>query len=339
MKIINAMFGKGKGGIEQAFVDYSRVLINLGYETTSIIHPNSEVKKLLEREKIPFIEIKNKGDWDVFAIVQLKKLVKKTYPDLAFCHGNRAINLFRKSKACKVVGIAHNYNIKRFGKLEAVITVSKRLKKEVELLGVKKVFHIPNMIEVPSLVSEKKFHNPLMIGSMSRLVPEKGLENLIEAISILRRQTLTKIKIKIAGTGHLKKELEQQAKNLNLQDDVEFLGWISDKQKEKFFNDIDIFCFPSVKEAFGIVILEAFANGVPVVSTDSEGPSEIIKNERNGIIVAKNTPEELALGVKSLIAAPKKAREIGIEGYKTVKENYSVEAVTNKLNDVIKQLV
>jgi len=333
MHIINAMFGKGKGGIEQAFVDYSKVLIRLGYETTALIHPDAEIKEILINENIPFIEIKNKGVWDIFAVGRLKKAIKDIGADIAICHGNRAINLIYKAGVCKVIGVAHNYKIKRFGKLETVITVSKKLKRIVEKLGVKNVFHIPNMIEVMSVPPiRKSFNSPVVIGTMGRFVHKKGFADFINAISILSKEV--DIKVKIAGDGELKEELKQQVKELGL-DNVEFLGWV--KNKEKFYNDIDIFCLPSLEEPFGIVMLEAFVNALPIVSTDARGPSEVITSGKDGIIVPKNNPAELADGLKKLVLDENKARELGRQGYITAKENYSVEAVSKRIDEVLKK--
>ena len=329
------MFGKGKGGIEQSFVDYSKALIGLGYKTTTIIRPKAQIKNILLEENIPFVEFENKGSWDIFATYRLKFFLQEEDASLAICHGNRAINLMRKTGACKVVGVAHNYNIKRFRKLKYAITVTQDLKNELEKRGVPKVFHVPNMINIPQASQPQPFRNPVVIGTLGRFVTKKGFSDFINAIAILKKDS--DITVKIAGDGMLKEKLKQQVKRLGLEDTVEFLGWITDK--EEFYKSIDIFCLPSLDEPFGIVILEAFAHSIPVVATDVKGACEIINPYKDGIIELKNNPELLAKGLMEFIYDQIKARKIGENGYKTAQENYSFEVVSKKIDDVIRAII
>ena len=67
---------------------------------------------------------------------------------------------------------------------------------------------------------------------------------------------------------------------------LNYLGWIN--CKDKFFKSIDAFCSTSLIEPFGLVIIEAMARGIPVISTNCNGPKDIIKNNQDGLLVEKN---------------------------------------------------
>ena len=88
-----------------------------------------------------------------------------------------------------------------------------------------------------------------VIGALGRFVPEKGFNYLIEAISILRDRKY-RVKLLIGGAGPLEIQLKKLAHGLNIGKNIEFIGWINDK--ESFFKTVDIFCIPSVFETFGI---------------------------------------------------------------------------------------
>ena len=118
--------------------------------------------------------------------------------------------------------------------------------------------------------------NLLFVG---RLVPYKGADILIEAISQLEQSIQDKIKLTIVGDGPEINTLQNQVSKLYLDKKVNFTGWIEQQATVGYYRDSDVFCFPSVREFGGAVVLEAMANGLPCIVINNGGIAEYVTEE------------------------------------------------------------
>ena len=136
-------------------------------------------------------------------------------------------------------------------------------------------------------------------------------------------------KLKIAGTGHRKAFLEKLIKELKLEDKVEFIGWVSDKKS--FFNQIDILIFPSQRETFGLVLLEAMKYRKPIVATDCDGPKEIIRNEIDGMLVSleplDNTEDRVTEAIIKIVNQPALVNQMIENSFIRLKEKFSYKSM------------
>ena len=135
-----------------------------------------------------------------------------------------------------------------------------------------------------------------IILSIGNLVPEKGHKYLIQAMEKIvekRKDTL----LIIIGSDHLKKNLENQTKHLNLQDYVRLVGLKPHSEISLWMNACDVFALPSLSESFGIVQIEAMACGKPVVATYNGGSEEVVVNEKLGILVEPKDVGGLATAI------------------------------------------
>jgi glycosyltransferase involved in cell wall biosynthesis len=107
------------------------------------------------------------------------------------------------------------------------------------------------------------------------------------------------------------------------------------KDKNSFFNQIDIFCLPSTSEPFGIILLEAIERSKPIIATSSGGPQEIIRDKQDGLIAKIESPEDLAVKIKLLINDKKMADEMSKSAYNRIKENYDIKIVSKKLSETL----
>ena len=131
-----------------------------------------------------------------------------------------------------------------------------------------------------------------IIGCVGRLDKQKGHHYLIEAAAKLKDYTIA-----IAGDGPLREELKNQASRLNTK--ALFAGRMMPEEVPIFMRALDIFCFPSLWEGFGIAIAEAMAAGLPVVASDIAPLREVVGDA--GIIVTPRDSTELAKAIKMLI--------------------------------------
>lgn len=147
---------------------------------------------------------------------------------------------------------------------------------------------------------------------VGRLVPYKGADIVIEAVSQLSQTIKEKIRLTIVGDGSEKDKLKKQAQELGVSDIVSFAGWVDQKETLKFYTKADIFCFPSIREFGGAVVLEAMACGLPCIVADNGGVAEYVTEETGFKIVpvsAKKLTQELANKIQILIENEENVRE------------------------------
>jgi glycosyltransferase involved in cell wall biosynthesis len=331
MRIINVMLAKGLGGgIEQSFLDYSHVLQALGHEVHSVVHPKVEVLKLIDAPPAQVHTLANMGEWDIFASWQLGRMLSGLKPYVAIAHGNRALRLLARAHARPLVTVMHNYKI-RAAYAHAVIAPTRDLMRHAAEQGVarERLHVVPNMVRVPAEMPVRTWQKKPVIGAMGHLVAKKGFEVLLPALAILRSRAV-EFRAMIAGDGEEMDALKSQALREGIGYEVEFLGWVKDKRE--FFDGVDIFCLPSHHEPFGTVLLEAMAQGLPVVSTASEGPSEIISNGMDGTLVPAGEATALADALEDMLLDPRRAQLMGRNAYDTVREKYDMSVVGSKLD-------
>lgn len=346
MKVINAMFAKGLGGIEQAFLDYTRALVLAKHEVVCVIQPKAKIESdLLQLQKdfpatITIKRIPNLGWWDISTMLCLECVVRKTTADIVIAHGNRPTSLFKlgcRKNGVKLVSVAHNYKVKPLLKADYILSITNDLKDFIVSKGFdeSKIHIIPNMITISKEDRKNKFQGfaePPTIGVIARFVKKKGVDVFLMACSALKSQGLD-FNVIIAGGGEEASNLQASRDEYSLTDRVRFIGWVKDKNE--FYNNIDIFCLPSHHEPFGIVLLEAMVKSKPIVSTESEGPLEILEDRKDGLLVEVGHAGKMAIALKEVLEDKKLARKIANAGHKKVLEKYAIEEVSKLLSKTL----
>src|SRR5207249_1386715 len=131
---------------------------------------------------------------------------------------------------------------------------------------------------------------------VGRMVPEKGLSVLIDAVPLVLQQWPS-VKFVLAGGGGYANDLRAKASALGVADNIIFAGRVSDEVRDALFKVADCAVFPSLYEPFGIVALEAMAAGTPVVVSEVGGLPEVVDLHVTGITVHPNDPVSLAWGI------------------------------------------
>jgi glycosyltransferase involved in cell wall biosynthesis len=340
MRIMNIMFGRGQGGLEQAALDYHEALILQKHDVLSITHPHASINETLASLGGRRQSVAQGGEWDIFAAFKLRQLARKESIDVAIAHGNRAIGLALKALSGRVpvVGVAHNYHLRRFPRCDAVFAVTRDLMEEMVHLNIPrpKLFHIPNMVRTPDFKPRPAFRNPPVIGTLGRFVEKKGFDIFLQSIKSLQEQQI-EVKAIIGGDGPLEMRLRQQAARDGIAERVQFPGWIKDKNQ--FFEDIDIFVLPSHHEPFGIVLIEAMACGLPCITTDTEGPCEIIRHEQDAVMIEKARPYQMAQAIAELLLNPERAHQMGESARFKARERYNIDMISIQLNLAVERVL
>lgn len=170
---------------------------------------------------------------------------------------------------------------------------------------------------------------------VSRMSYRKGPHVLLNAFSKIKDATLV-----MAGSGEMLPFLKAQAKFLGIEDRVVFMGYAPDDLLPEIFKMADIFVLPSVSsEAFGIVVLEAMASGVPVIATNVGGIPEVLKENEAGLLVPPGNELELRNAIQKLLNNEELRKWYGINGRKAVEEKYSWDKVVVEIEKVYEEII
>ncbi len=176
----------------------------------------------------------------------------------------------------------------------------------------------------PDLYSIRKEPcNPLPnILCVGRLVPAKGQHILLEACKLLKQQGL-RFKVTIIGEGPDSKSLEKFTENFGLNDIVTFTGVLGQNTVREYYDKADIFVLASFAEGVPVVLMEAMAKEIPVISTRITGIPELIEHEHDGLLATPGDAEDLACQIRKLLDNPELRHELGEKGRNKVISLYN----------------
>ncbi len=162
-----------------------------------------------------------------------------------------------------------------------------------------------------------------------RLAWQKGPDILVEAIpAILRRHPSARFAF--VGEGDMRDALESRVRQLGVAHAVRFLGYRSGDELVRLYKLADVVCVPSRNEPFGIVVLEAWSAGKPVVASQNGGPAEYVRHEVNGLKIYPY-PDSVVWGVSHMLSDLNRARRMGRNGRKAVQERFTWDTITEQM--------
>ncbi|MEX2531236.1 MAG: glycosyltransferase family 4 protein [Gemmatimonadota bacterium] len=159
-----------------------------------------------------------------------------------------------------------------------------------------------------------------MILAVGGLIPRKGMDTIIRALAPLK--DTHDFTLVVCGKGPERPALERLAGQLGMQDRITFRGYVPRKEIPRYFAACDVFVLASRIEAAGNVILEAMAAGRPVITTDSGGPPEYVRDQQTGYIVPVDDHDVLAERLRLLLDDPALQDELGTAGRKLACEEH-----------------
>lgn len=304
---------------------------------------------------VPRIEILFEKIW-VMLGMKLFREYKKAYglPDVLHVHsldkaGFLALEISKKYNIPYIV-TEHSTVFARSllsqSKKKRLLPVVSSAKKQLavsqpfaELLN--STFPHSNWIYLPNIVSDKflvtsedknkgKNDNTFVFINICLLTEKKRVDNLIKAFSQLSEK-YNNIQLKIGGDGVCRKDLEELAINLKIQNNIKFLGALTRDEVFVQLKQSDAFVLSSEYETFGVVLIESLALGKPVVATRCGGPESIV-TEQVGVLVEKNSVQALCDGMEAIYTNHENFDASEIKSY--CYNNFSEVAVTDKLLNI-----
>ena len=191
---------------------------------------------------------------------------------------------------------------------------------------------------VESAPSALSFDPPTIL-CIARLVEKKGLDVLLRALAIVR-DTTPAARLVVAGDGPERHNLESLAGLLDIEDSVDWLGWVEPRDIPDVIDSATMLAVPSrTMEPFGIVAVEAMQMGRPVVCSDQGGLPEVVQHGTTGFVVPAGDATALANAILELLRNPPLAQRMGEAGILRARERFSIERCVDEHEALFREIV
>lgn len=295
-----------------------------------------------------------------FASSEVKELIREFKPDILHAHyassygflgalsgfhpfvvsvwGSDVYDFPHKGFLQKAI---FKFNLKR---ADRICSTSHIMAEEIKKYTGKQITVIPFGVDLnafkPLSVHHVFEHNAIVIGTVKTLEEGYGIEYLIDAFSRLRvRLKNYPIKLLIIGKGSLEKELKTKVKDMLIEGDTVFTGFVAPSGVPYYHNMLSIAVFPSLSESFGVSVVEAMACEKPVVVTNVGGLPEVVENNVTGLVVPPANTKKLADALEILVKDESMRIAFGKQGRQRVERLYNWENNLSSMVNVYKELL
>ena len=323
MKLLQAMAGAEFGGAEAFFVRLCVALQRAGIDQKVVIRENPARAQMLRDGGVEPVELAFGGRLDFATPRALKREIRDFKPDVVLTWMNRATKMCPKGDFVHAARLGGYYDLKYYANCDHLIGNTQDI---VDYLvehdwPADKAHYLPNFVagEEAEPLSRSMFYTPKgvpLIVALGRLHENKAFDVLLRAVARVPNAYLW-----LAGEGPLRGELTKLAEDLAIKPRVRFLGWRDDTAA--LLRAADLFVCPSRHEPLGNVVIEAWAQGLPVVAADSMGPGTLIENMETGILVPVDDEIMMARAIRAVIEDDNLAERIARQGYNTYQENFT----------------
>jgi glycosyltransferase involved in cell wall biosynthesis len=348
VKILQVMFSRGQGGLERVFQDHAELLAQRGHAVHCLVADNAactpQLRELVARSqgRIVLHVVAARG-WSRWLLHwRLRRLVSAIAPQAIVAHGAKSVSRMQglQSGSVPLIAVTHNASA-RLAKATHLIALTQGMR---ELFVARdfppaRIYEIPNPLPLRVAGLPKPSGSvpqpPLRIGLLCRLVHKKGVDLFLRGFRIALDGGLQAQAV-IGGDGPERERLEALTRTLGLEARVRFDGWV--READAFYRSIDWFCIPSRDEPFGLVALESFAHGVPVLASSVGGLEEIVTDGVNGLLFRADDPAALAT---TLLQAQQQSDRVPMlcEAAYASLERYRPEAIAARIETSIQAAI
>lgn len=344
MNILQILPELNVGGVETGTVDLAKYLVKKGYKAVVVSWGGELVKELESYGAIHYqLPVHKKSIFTIIRMIpKLVEIIKKEEIDIVHARSRVPawIAYFTSRKTGKVfITTCHGYYKKHpfsyvMGWARRVIVLSNAVGRHmIEDFGVpyERIRLVPRSVDLEKfkyVSPDKKRKDVFNVGIIGRFSPIKGHLDFIKAMAKVARE-VPRIKIWIVGDASsrhqaYKEQIQVLVKRLGLWHTTCFLGIKRDIPGILAHLDLLVLA-TTTQEAFGRVIIEAQASGVPVVATRVGGVIDIIEDRKTGILVPPSNPAAMAEGIIEIFKNPGLAHKLAENAYQKVKQKYNIE--------------
>ena len=339
MKIVQVMLAKGFGGAERSFVDLSDELVNRGHDVIAVCEKRGEAKDLIKNASVELVTVR--GHWDPFAKLTINRILQQAKPDIVHAHLARAAKI--AGAAASKQGVpsvvkTHNYvDLKYYTHVSRLVPTTKDQQRYLLSQGIPadRITRIANFTSMPFVDNPREFSpaKQIRMVAIGRFVAKKGFDLLIQALACLPAEL--PVTLTLVGDGPQRTALEQLVSANNLRERVRFAGWSNDVLAA--LDNADLFVLSSTDEPFGIVCLEAMARGVPIIATNTQGPSEFL-DDSVAWLVDRDNIGALASGLQAAIDDPQRTTKQAEKALRLCKAQFSKQTIVTQYETLYSSL-
>ena len=337
--MLQAMAGAEYGGAEAFFTRLCVALAKKGVEQRAVIRRHAARAATLRGSGIETTEVAFGGFFDRATTKRLRAEIDSFQPQIVLTWMNRATRFCPAKSSARhpfvhVARLGGYYNLKYYRRCDHLIANTHGI--EDYLVGQDwdggRVHYVPNFVASDKVPAQARGEldtpedAPLLL-AVGRLHRNKAFDVLLESLAALPECYLW-----LAGSGPEDSRLRSQAESLGVASRVRFLGWREDTPA--LYSASDLLVCPSRHEPLGNVIVEAWAQGLPVVAARSAGPEELIEDGVSGLLVALEDAGALADGVRRALGDA----ALAVEGRKAYESTYTEAAVIERYRALFESL-
>lgn len=280
--VCQILLGKSFGGAERLFVDLTLELQQAGVDVLAICNPHTRIAADLKAAGANCVFIQEASSRDLLASWRISRAVAKHGSQLIHTHLSRASRLTSRArlKIPQVASIHHYGRWKYYRGADYYMPISHfgELYLQSHRVSNDRIRVTPNFTRIPALERGTRIPIPkYRLLAFGRFVEEKGFQDLILACHGLKQRRVP-FELTLGGDGPCRNMLRDLIDHYQLGADITFCGWIEDVIP--YLDTADLFILPSRQEPFGIVLLEAIARRLPIVTTRSKGPAEFLNEQQ-----------------------------------------------------------
>ena len=231
------------------------------------------------------------------------------------------------------------YNLK---KADYIFSTSNVMKDETRKYTDKDIEVTPFGVDINKFIPKRIEKDEVVIGTIKTLEEKYGIQYLVKAFRLLKdRNPNINLKLRIGGRGSQEEYLKDLCKELNIDNDVTFLGFVNSDEVVKEFQNFDIAVFPSTldSESFGVAAVEAESCGTPIVVSDVGGLMESTKPGVTSLVAKKANVEDLADKLDVLVKDGELRIKMGSAARKFVEDNYSLRDNFDYVDSLYKKIL
>ena len=339
MRVMQVMAGAEFGGAEAFFTRLVIGLRRARLHQRVIIRKNAHRSEQLREGGLEPVELAFRGPLDLSTKLSLRREVASFKPDVVMTWMNRATSMSPAGKFVHVARLGGYYDLKYYQKCDHLVGNTVDIVDYLSGQGWPggRAHYLPNFVSAETAVpvARSAYYTPPdapLLLAMGRLHENKAFDVLIEALVRVPDAYLW-----LAGEGPDHQKLEALAEKKGVKPRLRFLGWRDDTAA--LLATCDLFICPSRHEPLGNVVVEAWAQKVPVVAADSLGPGVLIKNGDNGVLVPIDDAASLAFAIRRMLDDNALRAKVAAAGYVSYEEKFTEEIVVKKYMDFFDSLV
>ncbi len=224
-----------------------------------------------------------------------------------------------------------------FTNADKVIVLSQSWKKSVN-----NTFHLGDKVQIiynpcTTKILPQTYLKQNIILYAGTINARKGYSDMIKAFAQIST-LLPDWKITFAGNGEIENG-KKLASNLGIEHQTFFLGWVNGEQKDKAFKEASIFCLPSYAEGFPMAVLDAWAYGLPVITTPVGGIPDIAEDGKNLLLFTPGDVEQLAKQFERMIRDENLRNKIANESIRLAHTTFNQQVINKQIGDIYKELL